>query len=157
MEPFKNEFSHEKALVIARALKRAHPAFPLPRFSKGLEEALAPLELKQRMHLIADRIEACLPEDPRQLFPVLTEALSSDSSGLRGFPVWPLTEIVARRGLGHFEESMAALREMTKRFTAEFAIRPFLRAHPERTMKQLHAWCGHPDEHVRRCSRGAAI
>jgi 3-methyladenine DNA glycosylase AlkC len=153
MEPFKNEFAYAKARLIGAALKRAHPAFSTAKFNKGLEAALEPLELKQRMQLIADRIEACLPDDPRLMFPVLTAALASgasDTSGLRGFPVWSLTEIVARRGLAHFDESMAALREMTKRFTAEFAIRPFLRAHPQRTLKQLHAWCGDPDEHVRR-------
>ena len=150
MEPFKNEFSHTKVRRIAECLKRAYPAFSIPRFNKGLEQALEPLELKQRMNLIADRIEAGLPEDPRVLFPILTASLGSDSSGLRGFLVWPLTEIVARRGLPYFDEAMAALREMTRRFTAEFAIRPFLRHHPARTLAQLHAWCAHPDEHVRR-------
>lgn len=39
---------------------------------------------------------------------------------------------------------------MTRRFTSEFAVRPFLRAMPERTLRQLHAWCGDPDHHVRR-------
>jgi hypothetical protein len=64
MEPFKNEFSYLKAREIAEAVKRAHPAFSLPRFCKGLEAALEPLELKQRMHLIADRVEAGLPFHP---------------------------------------------------------------------------------------------
>lgn len=153
MEPFKNAFSYPNARRIAECLKRAHPAFSIPRFSKGLEEALEHLELKQRMQLIADRIEAGLPEDPRVMFPVLTAALApdgSDNTGLRGFLVWPLTEIIARRGLEHFGESMAALCEMTRVFTGEFAIRPFLRAHTERTLKQLHDWCRHPDENVRR-------
>lgn len=150
MEPFKNELSAEKARIIGAALRRAHPAFSMPRFSKGLEAALEPLELKQRMIHIAERIESCLPEDPRVMFPVLTDSLASDDTGLRGFLVWPLTEIVARRGLGHFKESMTALEEMTKVFTGEFAIRPFLRNHPEKALKQLHAWCGHPNEHVRR-------
>lgn len=153
MEPFKNEFSYPKARQIAEAVKRAHPAFSLPRFIKGLEAALEPLELKQRMHLIADRIEAGLPAHPPELFSILVKTLSTDEAdtrGLRGFLVWPLTEIVARRGLEHVSESMAALAEMTKRFTGEFAIRPFLRQHPERVLKQLHAWCDHPDEHVRR-------
>jgi 3-methyladenine DNA glycosylase AlkC len=153
MEPFKNHLSAEKAERIGAAVKRVYPAFPLARFQKGLEAALEPLELKQRMAHTAGRIESCLPEDPRVMFPVLTAALASDGSdttGLRGFLVWPLTEIVARRGLGHFKESMAALREMTRVFTAEFAIRPFLKAHPEKTLKQLHAWCDDPDEHVRR-------
>jgi 3-methyladenine DNA glycosylase AlkC len=153
MEPFKNAFSHPKARLIAEAVKRAHPAFSLPQFSKGLEAALEPLELKQRMHLIADRIEAGLPANPPAMFAILTGALAvdeNDTRGLRGFLVWPLTEIVARRGLGHLPESLTALAEMTNRFTGEFAIRPFLREHPGRVLKQLHAWCEHPDEHVRR-------
>jgi 3-methyladenine DNA glycosylase AlkC len=153
MEPFKNEFSYPKARQIAEAVKRAHPAFSLPRFIKGLETALEPLELKQRMHLIADRIEAGLPAHPPEVFSILAKTLAKDQAdtrGLRGFLVWPLTEIVARRGLPHFAEAMHSLSEMTKCFTAEFAIRPFLREHPELTLKQLHAWCDHPDEHVRR-------
>jgi len=153
MEPFKNEFSQAKARRIGEALKRAHPSFPVARFNKGLEDALVPLELKQRMRLIADRIESVLPAHPPELFSILVKTLATDESdtrGLRGFLVWPLTEIVARRGPGHFDESMAALREMTKRFTAEFAIRPFLRQDPQRTLKQLRAWCGDPDPHVRR-------
>lgn len=153
MEPFKNEFSQPNALRIAAAVRRAHPDFNVARFSKGLEAALAPLELKQRMLLIADRLEAGLPTHPPDLFAILIRALShgdSDKGELRGFLVWPLTEIVARRGLGHFEEAMQALAEMTRRFTAEFAIRPFLRQHREKTLKQLTRWCKHPDEHVRR-------
>jgi 3-methyladenine DNA glycosylase AlkC len=153
VEPFKNEFSHVKARRIGDSLKRAYPTFSTARFNKGLETELAPLELKQRMRHIADRIESVLPAHPPELFSILVKTLATDESdtrGLRGFLVWPLTEIVARRGLGHFNESMAALREMTKCFTAEFAIRPFLREHPQRTLKQLQAWCGDPDPHVRR-------
>lgn len=153
MEPFKNEFSFPNARRIAVAVQCVHPAFNLARFARGLEAAIAPLELKQRMQLIADRLEACLPAHPPALFEILTAALSngeSDTTGLRGFLVWPLTEIVARRGLDHFEESMAALEEMTRRFTAEFAIRPFLRLHQDRALRQLAHWCKHPDEHVRR-------
>ena len=153
MEPFKNAFSHTNARRIAAAVKSAHPPFSLPRFNKGLEAALEPLELKQRMQLIADRIEAGLPAHPPELFSILVKTLATDeadTTGLRGFPVWPLTEIVARRGLDHFDAAMTALREMTSRFSAEFAIRPFIRHHPARTLQQLAAWCDHPDEHVRR-------
>jgi 3-methyladenine DNA glycosylase AlkC len=153
MEPFKNELSAEKAKRIGAAVERAHPAFSLPKFAKGLESALEPLELKQRMQLIADRVEAGLPAHPPELFSILVQTLAAnehDKLGLRGFLVWPLTEIVARRGLGHFKEAMMALRDMTRVFTGEFAIRPFLKAHPEKTLKQLHAWCGDPCEHVRR-------
>jgi 3-methyladenine DNA glycosylase AlkC len=156
MEPFKNELSAENARRIGAALKRAHPEFPLPRFQKGLSAALETLELKQRVGHLAERIASLLPDDPAAAFPILVRALGddpsdrSDAAALRGFLVWPLTEIVARRGLGHFEESMSALREMTRAFTAEFAIRPFLRTHPERTLQRLDDWCDDPCEHVRR-------
>jgi len=153
MEPFKNELCYQNARRIGACLKRAYSAFPLERFSRGLERALEPLELKQRVCLLADRLEAGLPAHPPEMFRILIGALAADendSAGLRGFLVWPLTELVARCGLNHFDESMAALGEMTRRFTAEFALRPFLRTHRERTLAQLHVWCGHPDEHVRR-------
>ncbi len=153
MEPLKNAFSYPNTRRIADRLKRAHPEFSLPRFCRGLEDALGPLELKDRMHLIADRIEAGLPAHPPEMFAILAKTLAKDEAdthGLRGFPVWPLSEIVARRGLPHFAESMELFSEMTKRFTAEFGIRVFLREDRERTLEQLHAWCGHPDEHVRR-------
>jgi 3-methyladenine DNA glycosylase AlkC len=153
MEPFKNEFSYQNACRIAARVAWVHPDFPLGAFRRGLEKALEPLELKQRMHLLADRLEAGLPTHPPELFRILVKTLATDEAdrdGLRGFLVWPLTEIVARRGLGHFEESMHSFSEMTKCFTVEFAIRAFLREHPERTLKQLHLWCGDPDAHVRR-------
>jgi 3-methyladenine DNA glycosylase AlkC len=153
MEPFKNEFSTEKAGRIAKAVKRVHPAFSVPRFSKGLAEELEPLELKQRMQCIAKRLEAGLPSEPAVLFGILVKTLAVDESdvkGLRGFLVWPLTEIVANQGLDHFPEAMSALAEMTQRFTGEFAIRPFLRQDLPRCMAQLDEWCSHPNEHVRR-------
>jgi 3-methyladenine DNA glycosylase AlkC len=153
MEPFKNEFSYQNACRIAARVGLGYPDFPLAVFHRGLEKTLEPLALKQRMHLLADRLEACLPTHPPELFRILVKTLATgedDREGLRGFLVWPLTEIVARRGLKYFEESMKSFREMTRCFTAEFAIRPFLREHPERTLEQLHAWCGDPDAHVRR-------
>lgn len=152
MEPFKNEFSAERAGDYAMALQRAYPSFDSSRFLRGLKSALEPLELKQRMLLWAERTEAQLPPPPA-LFSVLVKALNngeSDNVGLKGFQAWPLTELVGQRGLSYFEPSMAALREMTQRFTAEFAIRPFIQAHPERTFRQLLEWCDHPSEHVRR-------
>jgi 3-methyladenine DNA glycosylase AlkC len=153
MEPFKNAFGYKNACLIADRLVAAYPDFPIKDFRRGLEKALEPLELKDRMRLIADRIEAGLPSHPPELFPILVKTLAgneADLTGLRGFLVWPLTEIVARRGLGHFKESMTALHEMTRRFTAEFAIRPFLREHQKRTLDQLGKWCRDPDADVRR-------
>lgn len=153
MEPFKNEFSPAKARQMAAAVKRVRPGFDEARFLRLLGPALLPLGLKERMHLLADRLHETLALEPPQLFAVLTGALARDGNdavGVRGFQVWPLTELVARHGLPHFDQAMAALAEMTKRFTAEFAIRPFLTAQRDRTLAQLLQWSAEDDEHLRR-------
>ncbi len=153
MEPFKNLYSEDTSKTIATALKGVWPDFNRRRFLNNIGNALQPLELKARMQLLADRIETELPPDPEITFPLLIQALAKDetsSEGLSGFSVWPLTEIIARRGLNHFNLSMFALSEMTSRFTAEFAIRPFLREFPNRTLAQLEEWTQHPNEHIRR-------
>lgn len=153
MEPFKNEFSYQRAQRFIAEIQRVHPVLDADRFLVELESALEPLELKQRMQLWADRLEAQLPEDPEVMFWVLVAALKSDEDaeeGLVSFQVWPLTELVARRGLTCFDAAMGALREMTQRFTAEFAVRRFLRDQPVRTLAQFECWTEDPNHHVRR-------
>lgn len=51
---------------------------------------------------------------------------------------------------------MRAQYELTRRFSAEFSMRPFLIKWPERTLARLLEWTRDPDPHVRRlCSEGA--
>jgi 3-methyladenine DNA glycosylase AlkC len=64
--------------------------------------------------------------------------------------VWPLGEYVARRGLPHPDRALQALHALTQRLTAEWAIRPFIEAHPQRTYDTLARWCDDPSAHVRR-------
>lgn len=153
MEPLKNLFSVQAAKQIAQAIHKSHTDFDSSRFLKGLERELAPLELKTRMLLLADRLEQNLPANPKELFSILIRSLSAneqDSVGLKSFLVWPLTEIVARRGEQEFDLAMTALVEMTQRFTSEYAIRPFLRKQPQRTLEHVMRWTEHENEHVRR-------
>ena len=51
---------------------------------------------------------------------------------------------------------MNAQYELTKRFSAEFSMRPFLIEQPDRTLARLMEWTSDPNPHVRRlCSEGA--
>ena len=59
-------------------------------------------------------------------------------------------------GRDPFETSMRAQYEITRRFSAEFSIRPFIIRWPERTLARLMQWTRDPDPHVRRlCSEGS--
>lgn len=153
MEPFKNKLSGAVARVIASALERSWRDFDSERFLLGIDEVLEPLELKARMLLIADRLENGLPKTPGAAFQILCGALKrseKDGEGLDGFPVWPLGEVISRQGLEDFPAAMHALREVTIRFTSEFAIRRFLRERLDETLDQMGRWTQDPNEHVRR-------
>jgi 3-methyladenine DNA glycosylase AlkC len=62
----------------------------------------------------------------------------------------PHTLFVAERGLEHFELSMRAQYELTKRFSAEGSIRPYIASDPERAMTFLQKWTADTNPHVRR-------
>lgn len=153
MEPFKNLLNEKAALRISTAIKRSHPEFDTRKFLKGIKAELAPLELKERMLVLMNRLVSTLPPDPKKSFPILTKSLKlndSDEIGLSGFLVWPLSQYVATQGLDSYDEAMRALYKMTQVFTSEFAVRPFLIHHEERTLKLLSEWAKDENEHVRR-------
>jgi 3-methyladenine DNA glycosylase AlkC len=69
----------------------------------------------------------------------------------------PYATYVAQHGCTaeDLDFSLAALRELTMRFSAEDAIRTFINAFPEQTLRTLLAWAGDDNYHVRRlCSEG---
>jgi 3-methyladenine DNA glycosylase AlkC len=153
MEPFKMMYSIKSSTELATALTRAWPDFPRRQFLADLESQLSPLELKDRMLLLSQRMSSCLPKDFTVSSRILVGALAQDDKdkvGVRGFIVWPMTQFIADHGLGHFEESMRALKEMTQRFTGEFSIRPFLVQHQDKALVLLEKWAKDPNEHVRR-------
>jgi 3-methyladenine DNA glycosylase AlkC len=84
----------------------------------------------------------------------LAEALGAE--GLSGWALWGTAEFVARRGLQDVPRALMCLHAITQRFTAEFAIRPFIARHPEMVYPVLTQWTQDPSAHVRRLvSEGA--
>lgn len=161
-EPFKNLIGPALLREAAGHLRRVWPAFDARRFERLAGDGLQALELKQRVLHVSRALEAVLPDDfaaaadvlERSLLPARLDddlsALRTGELGLAGWIVWPMTEFVARRGLGAPERALSALRAMTQRFSAEFAIRPFLIEHRERTFAALQRWVGDESPHVRR-------
>lgn len=145
---------------IAEDLQRAWPPFPAEEFRRAALSGLGPLSLLQRAEHIRDALRAALPEPFPEAARLLVAALgpahaSSESFGMEPFRYLPHASFIARYGLGHLEESLAALQEITTRFTAEWPIRAFLLHHYETTYTRLLEWTAHPNVHVRRlCSEG---
>jgi 3-methyladenine DNA glycosylase AlkC len=62
----------------------------------------------------------------------------------------PHTLFVAKGGLEHFDLSMRAQYELTKRFSAEGSIRPYIARDPHRALTFLQSWATDKNPHVRR-------
>jgi 3-methyladenine DNA glycosylase AlkC len=144
---FKNWISPELLEKMARALSRVHPGFR-ERELVGISKKLGPLELKDRVRLVAATLRELLPPDYPAALAILLRA--AESPDLKGFGLWPFTELVQSHGLQHFDESMRALHFLTQKFTAEFAVRPFLIRYPEETLALLSGFARDPSHHVRR-------
>ena len=114
------------------------------------------------MSHVRTALENALPGDFPTAVAVLERALAPDPAGdsletprsgplgLAGMSVWPMTDYVASRGLPHLERSLAALHRMTRRFTGEFAIRPFIASDPDRALAVITTWIHDPSPQVRR-------
>ena len=156
-QPMKDQFGPEVPAWIGQRLSLVaadlQVAFDSDAFQRDSLEGFDDLELMARARRIAAVLARHLPEDPHVSIPMVRSSLGPVDRTLSGMATMrylPLTFYVADVGLGAFEESMDAQYELTRRFTAEFSIRPFLIHEPERTLARLRSWASDPDEHVRR-------
>jgi len=58
--------------------------------------------------------------------------------------------VVVRQGMDDVPRALRCLHALTQRFSAEFAIRPFIARHPTPTLDTLARWVDDPSAHVRR-------
>lgn len=156
-EPLKTFFS--KALVerLAADLAKAAPSFSSRAFVKRAATGLDDLELLDRGKHIARALAEHLPARYPDAIDVLLRSLGPEHDkdellgvGMAPFYYLPHTLFVAERGLDHFDVSMKAHYELTKRFSAESSIRPFIAQDPDRTFAVLRGWARDPNAHVRR-------
>jgi 3-methyladenine DNA glycosylase AlkC len=162
MEPFKNLLHPALVRAAGQTLRQHHSGFDAERFAALATTGLEDLELKARALHICAALEATLPQDFASAAGLLEAALAAPTPepgtaqpepagpGLRGWILWPAGEYIARHGQAQPERALAALHALTQRFTAEFAIRPFLVQHPALTLATLQHWCADPSAHVRR-------
>jgi 3-methyladenine DNA glycosylase AlkC len=162
-EAFKHFLNPALVRQTAAHLSRAWPGFDKARFIRQACAGLDDLELKARTMQICAALQATLPADFTQAAEVIEAALAPapagddpaaqatmQDDGLRGWVLWPVGEFVAQRGLAHPERALACLHALTQRFTAEFAVRPFIVAHPALAFATLARWCSDDSAHVRR-------
>ncbi|WGI23418.1 DNA alkylation repair protein [Amylibacter sp. IMCC11727] len=149
-------FNAEKVAYLGQQFGAADARFDAAGFERDVMAEMLPLELKARMDLIARVLAQYLPDDFHAAADVIEAALpepldpTKTDDDFGDFIFGPLGTFVQNQGIAHFTRSMALLKEITKRFSMEYAIRPFLNAYPDQTRAELAEWAFDENYHVRR-------
>jgi len=166
--PLKNMVNRETVECLAQNIRFAYHDFQADTFCEHAVSGLEALELMQRAKHIAGALRTFLPGTYSEAAAVLVASLTpaqtdTDIAHLPGFFYLPHSFYISEygwdagfnAGKDPFEASMNAIYELTTRFTSEFAIRPFLIHHQQRTVSRVTDWLDDPNPHVRRlCSEG---
>ncbi len=151
----KDYFDAELVRETGMRIRRVEPSFDVERFvAAAVGDDWEPLSLTERSRRIAQAMWETLGVGVVEALDVATRVLPEeldDPEGVlnNGFWMWPLSDLIATYALDHPGPALDAAEELTKRFTSEFAIRPFLARYPE-TMDRVEQWVDHPNEHIRR-------
>jgi 3-methyladenine DNA glycosylase AlkC len=148
MEPLKEQlFNCETIGEMADHVRRTHRRFDKVAFMRRVfTTEWADLELKQRMRHVTEALHDTLDLPFRRSADVLSRAARDG----RGFVYMSLADYIELYGQDEFETSVAALREITKACSSEFAVRPFIVADQDRMLRVMRNWAGDPDARVRR-------
>lgn len=150
----------ELVQLIGVSLRNVYAKFPLARFKKHANEGLNELELAARGRHIGMAMADCLPSNFSEAMEILLasmgpELTQTEGNGLAPFFYMPHASMVAEHGVNDLKLGMRGNYEITKRFSAEFSVRPFLIKHRDACLEILLRWTSDPNAHVRRlCSEG---
>ena len=156
-------FNPQKVKKIALEIKEVYEHFNQEAFEKEVIKPFDKLELKERIYHIRDMLAKYLPDDYIEAITILLKALPPELDPNRtdddfgDFIYAPYGDFVATLGCSeeHLAFSLNALREITKRFSVEFAIRDFINSFPEETFEMLEACSLSNNYHERRLASEA--
>jgi len=151
-------FNPQKVKQIAMEIHAVYPKFEQEMFETQTVEAFENLELKERITHIREMLAKYLPSDYREASTILLHALpkeldpSQTDDDFGEFVYAAYADFVRVFGCTqeHLAFSLQSLREITKRFSVEFAIRDFINCFPEETFEMLEACSLSENYHERR-------
>lgn len=153
MEPLKEMFNLHYYEKLRKAVSAVHSDFADRQFFQEVTHDLATRELNGRLRHTTVVLKRFLPDDYEKALEVLWQTASLMPTGYTAL-VFP--DFVGQFGHGHFDRSMEALAYFTSFGSSEFAIRTFLKADFDRTIKVMYNWAESSNHHVRRlASEGA--
>jgi 3-methyladenine DNA glycosylase AlkC len=151
-------FNELKVKGLAGEIYAAYPEFEFENFIKEVVSAFPNLELKERISWISSCLKLYLPDNYVDAVKIIIKALPQPlntelkDNDFGDFIYAPYSEFIATYGCTeeHLFFSLDAIKEITKRFSAEYAIRKFINSFPNQTLEIIVEWSKDSNYHVRR-------
>lgn len=126
-------------------------------FFESTKNKIEQLEFNQRQELIAEALYKAFDLEYDKVLKVFSKILGKELRGnsgafTEGWWLWPVGKYVELYGDEYFEESIEFSKELTKRFTSEYCMRPLIKKYPDKSLKILKNWSKDEHERVRRLS-----
>jgi 3-methyladenine DNA glycosylase AlkC len=151
----KRFYGAEAARLLGNHIVKAYPTFDVDDYADEVAQGVQGLELKARLKVMMEALRGRLPQAYPTAIEILVASLGPEldiKEGIfkQGWFWGPVVLFVQEYGLDDPERSLAALNTMTRRYTAEEALRPFIVRHYDVTMRHLWEWVEDASFHVRR-------
>lgn len=160
---YKDYYNDDYILELSQKVHTVMPNFNKDLFVHDLVGQLDDKELFDRLDCIVDVMQKYMADDYSQNIEAFSHILGPELTKPEGmfnlgWWLWPIGRYVERCGNENWKLSLSFLKELTKRFTGEYAIRPLLKEHPKEVMDELIQWTTDDNVHVRRlASEGVRI
>lgn len=131
--------------------------FDRENFLAATKDAVDALEFNQRQELVARALHDSMELDYERtiavFYKILGPVLKGNSGAFsEGWWLWPIGKYVELYGTDHFQTSIDFSKELTKRFTSEYCMRPLIQKDPDAALRILLEWSQDENERVRRLS-----
>lgn len=151
-------FNANKVEMITQEIKEVYGLFEAKKFKEDVLGKFPELELKERIYHIRDSLKKYLPDEYKEAVNILLQALPPEldqrkqDDDFGDFIYASYSEYVVAYGCNdeQLDFSLQALREITKRFSVEFAIRDFVNNYPSETLAMLEVCARSENYHERR-------
>ncbi len=139
---------------------KEYPAFERDDFIEAMKAELSDQTYTEKMLIIANGLHKYIPNYSKALdiFQAMlgrkmTSMREMYDLGMEYAPFGKFIELFAVQNEACFERTVGYVYELTQRYTGEFAMRPLLKAFPERTLEVIKKWTEDTSDCVRRlCS-----
>ncbi|MFT4311922.1 MAG: DNA alkylation repair protein [Candidatus Woesearchaeota archaeon] len=148
-------FGVNLAILLSEKILQVYPQFDQETYVQTIKQQYRPLTYTQRVELHANALKRTLVKEYPQAINILTRILGEPNPNQTGmftqyYWVLPVAKFVEIYGLEHVDISLNAIEQITQRCTGEYAIRPFIRHHPKKTLQKIKRWAQSSDFHLRR-------